>query len=104
MFGVESVCEYSDYRNLFNLAAHRDRKTKDELLSLAIRTAIFLVLLRYGGYMGEKETPYGATMSHSEAHLCGIIFHIQVTFLLTFDDSILQAVYSRKVSSITYTV
>jgi len=77
MFGVESVCEYSDYRNLFNLAAHRDRKTKDELLSLAIRTAIFLVLLRYGGYMGEKETPYGATMSHSEAHLCGIIFHIQ---------------------------
>jgi len=77
MFGVESVCEFSDYKNLFNLTAHRDRKTKDELLSLSIRTAIFLVLLRYGGYLGDKETPYAATMSQSEAHLCDIIFHIQ---------------------------
>ena len=51
MFGVEfsddeEQCEYSDYRNLWNLTAHRDRKTKDELLSLSIRSAIFVVLLR----------------------------------------------------------
>ena len=83
MFGVEfknpeDKCHYSDYKNLFNLTAHRDRKTKDELLSLSIRTAIFLVLLRYGGYFGTKETPFGATMSPPESHLCDIIFHIQV--------------------------
>jgi hypothetical protein len=27
-------CLYSDYRNLFNLEAHRDNKTKDQLFSL----------------------------------------------------------------------
>ena len=83
MFGVEfsspeEECHYSDYRNLFNLTAHRDRKTKDELLSLSIRTTIFLVLLRHGGYFGEKETAFGGAMSAAEVHLCGIIFHIQV--------------------------
>ena len=83
MFGVEfaspeEICHYSDYRNLYNLAAHRDRKSKDDLLSLSIRTAIFVVLLRHGGYLGDKETPYGATMNTQEVHLAGIIFHIQV--------------------------
>ena len=83
MFGVEfsnpeDTLHYSDYKNLFNLTAHRDRKTKDELLSLSIRTAIFLVLLRHGGYLGEKETPYVATLSTAEAHLGGILFHVQV--------------------------
>jgi len=82
MFGVEFTspedkCHYSDYRNLFNLTAHRDRKTKDELLSLSIRTVIFLILLRHGGYFGEKGTAFGATMNTAESHLSGIIFHIQ---------------------------
>ena len=82
MFGVEFTnpeerLECSDYRNLWNLTAHRDRKTKDELLSLSIRTAVFIVLLRYGGYFGSKETPYGASLSSAEAVVAGMIFHIQ---------------------------
>ena len=82
MFGVEFTSpeerlECSDYRNLWNLTAHRDRKTKDELLSLSIRTAMFIVLLRYGGYFGTKETPYGASLSSAEAVVAGMIFHIQ---------------------------
>jgi len=82
MFGVEfpnpgEQCHYSDYRNVFNLTAHRDRKNSDELLSLSIRTVMFIVLLRHGGYLGTKETAYGATLSQAEAHLAGVIFHIQ---------------------------
>ena len=67
----------SDYRNVFNLTAHRDRKTPDELLSLSIRTAMFVVLLRHGGYFGNKETPYGAVMSQAEAVVAGVLFHTQ---------------------------
>ena len=67
----------SDYRNVFNLTAHRDRKTPDELLSLSIRTAMFVVLLRHGGYFGPKETPYGAVMSQAEAVVAGVLFHTQ---------------------------
>ena len=82
MFGVEfsnaeERLECGDYRNLWNLTAHRDRKTKDELLSLSIRTAVFIVLLRYGGYFGAKETPYGASLSSAETVVAGMIFHIQ---------------------------
>ena len=82
MFGLQFTnpdeqLEYSDYRNLWNLTAHRDRKTKDELLSLSIRTAMFIVMLRYGGYFGSKETPYGASMSSAEAAVAGMIFHVQ---------------------------
>ena len=82
MFGVEFAdpedkLVFDDYRNVFNLTAHRDRKSKDDLLSLSIRTAIFVVLLRYGGYFGTKETPYGATMNKTEAILADIVFHIQ---------------------------
>ena len=81
-FGVEFKNDgeqllFDDYRNVFNLTAHRDRKTKDELLSLSIRTAIFVILLRYGGYFGAKETSFGATMNKSEAMIADMIFHIQ---------------------------
>merc|ERR1719228_1192494 len=111
MFGVEFAspeekCEYSDYRNLFNLTAHRDRKTKDELLSLSIRTSIFLVLLRYGGYLGQKDTPYGATMSPPEAHLCSIIFHIQegIQYNLHCVDTVSPSTMSGITSPSTRTV
>ena len=81
-FGVEFTDKndklvWDDYRNLYNLAAHRDRKTKDELLSLTIRTVMFVIMLRYGGYFGQKETPYGAAMSKAEATIADIVFHIQ---------------------------
>ena len=48
------------------------------------RTAVFIVLLRYGGYFGSKETPYGVSLSSAEATMAGIIFHIQegITFNL----------------------
>jgi len=111
MFGVEFAspeekCEYSDYRNLFNLTAHRDRKTKDELLSLSIRSTIFLVLLRYGGYLGQKDTPYGATMSPPEAHLCSIIFHIQegIQYNLHCVDTVSPSTMSGITSPSTRTV
>ena len=82
MFGLEFTdpeeqLEYSDYRNLWNLTAHRDRKTKEELLSLSIRTVVFIVMLRYGGYFGTKETSYAANMSSAEATVAGMMFHIQ---------------------------
>ena len=72
-----NITYMSDYRNVFNLTAHRDRKTPDELLSLSIRTAMFVVLLRHGGYFGPKETPYGAVMSQAEAVVAGVLFHTQ---------------------------
>ena len=81
-FGVEFSDEndklvWNDYRNIINLEAHRDRKTKDELLSLTIRSVIFVILLRYGGYFGQKETPYGAALSKAEATIADIVFAIQ---------------------------
>ena len=81
-FGVEFSDEndklvWNDYRNIINLEAHRDRKTKDELLSLTIRSVMFVILLRHGGYFGQKETPYGATMSKAEASIADIVFSIQ---------------------------
>jgi len=68
---------WQDYRNIVNLVAHRDRQTTNEMLGVAITTVILIVLLRHGGYMGTKETPYGATLSQKEAHLANIIVHIQ---------------------------
>ena len=73
----DDVLLYDDYRNVFNLTAHRDRKSKDELLSLSIRSVMFIIMLRYGGYFGPKETPYGATMNQSEATISEMLFHIQ---------------------------
>ena len=67
----------SDYRNIINLEAHRDRKTKDELLSLTIRSVMFVILLRHGGYFGQKETPYGLALSKAEATIADIVFCIQ---------------------------
>ena len=89
----------SDYRNVFNLTAHRDRKTPDELLSLSIRTAMFVVLLRHGGYFGPKETPYGAVMSQAEAVVAGVLFHTQegITYNLhqvSYLHSIYNIIYS----------
>jgi hypothetical protein len=34
----------------------------DILFIFSIRTAVFIVLLRYGGYFGEKETPLSVTV------------------------------------------
>jgi len=81
-FGVEFKSEddlyhWSDYRGLYNLEAHRSIRTEDELLSLSIRSALFIVLLRYGGYFGPKTSPYGVQMSRDELHVAQIMFHIQ---------------------------
>ena len=81
-FGVEFSDEnetlmWNDYRNIINLEAHRDRKTKDELLSLTIRSVMFVILLRHGGYFGQKETPYGLALSKAEATIADIVFCIQ---------------------------
>lgn len=81
-FGVDFTeekdqCLYSDYGNLFNLEGHRSNKSKDETLSLSIRSAIFIVLLRYGGYFGEKQTPFGGTMSKEETILSRVVYHFQ---------------------------
>merc|ERR1719469_634269 len=81
-FGVEFKTEdemyhWSDYSGLYNLEAHRSIKTRDDLLSLSIRSALFIVLLRYGGYFGQKTSPYGVQMSKEENHVGQIMFHIQ---------------------------
>ena len=81
-FGVDFSDEnetlmWNDYRNIINLEAHRDRKTKDELLSLTIRSVMFVILLRHGGYFGQKETPYGLALSKAEATIADIVFCIQ---------------------------
>ena len=93
----------SDYRNVFNLTAHRDRKTPDELLSLSIRTAMFVVLLRHGGYFGPKETPYAAVMSQAEAVVAGVLFHTQegVTYNL-HQVSYLHSIYTVSPRSTVY--
>jgi hypothetical protein len=39
---------------------------------------VFIVLLRYGGYFGKKETPFAATASPAEAFIGLIAFHFQV--------------------------
>ena len=105
MFGAEfsdpeDKLLYDDYRNVFNLTAHRDRKSKDDLLSLSIRSAIFVVLLRYGGYFGSKETPYAASMNKAEATVADIIFHIQegITYNL---HSVCGVVTDKSLSGIT---
>ena len=46
-----------------------------------IRSVLLVVLLRHGGYFGEKETPFAAEMSEQELTMARIAFHIQVDLL-----------------------
>ena len=46
--------------------------------SFSIRTAVFIVLLRYGGYFGTKETPFASAASPAETLIGRIAFHLQV--------------------------
>jgi len=73
----EDICKFSDYRNIFNLEAHRAKRNTEERLSLCIRTAICIVLLRHGGYFGDKETSYGAALSTQEALIANIVYFMQ---------------------------
>ncbi len=50
----------------------------------SIRTAVFVVLLRHGGYFGKKETPFAAAMSPAEAFIGRIAFHLQVKTIFNF--------------------
>lgn len=50
-----------------------------EITLFRIRTVLLIVQLRYGGYFGQKETPYAATLSEAELTMARIAFHIQVT-------------------------
>jgi hypothetical protein len=50
----------------------------------SIRTAVFVVLLRQGGYFGKKETPFAAAMSPAEAFIGRIAFHLQVKTIFNF--------------------
>ncbi len=51
----------------------------------SIRTAVFVVLLRHGGYFGKKETPFAAAMSPAEAFIGRIAFHLQVKTIFNFN-------------------
>jgi hypothetical protein len=50
----------------------------------SIRTAVFVVLLRHGGYFGKKQTPFAAAMSPAEAFIGRIAFHLQVKTIFNF--------------------
>ncbi len=65
----------------------------------SIRTAVFVVLLRHGGYFGKKETPFAAAMSPAEAFIGRIAFHLQVKTIFNF-----SAVrhYSQKKACMVY--
>lgn len=73
----EDICHYSDYRNIVNLEGHRDQQSYEESLGVAVNTVILLVLLREGGYFGQKETPYGASLSPQEKTMASIMVHLQ---------------------------
>ena len=67
----------------------------------SIRTAVFVVLLRHGGYFGKKETPFAAAMSPAEAFIGRIAFHLQVKTIFNF--SVVRH-YSQKKACMAYTV